>query len=98
MPDIEAEIVESGEGKGPLNVRGTGEPPVGPVAPAIASAIADATGCRPTRLPMTAERVLPLLDAARPDKPSPSRRGERGGGAAPGGGPQTQPACTPALP
>ncbi len=69
MPDVEAEIVESGEGKGPLNVRGTGEPPVGPVAPAIASAIADATGCRPTRLPMTAERVLALLDAARPDRP-----------------------------
>jgi CO/xanthine dehydrogenase Mo-binding subunit len=64
MPDVEVEIVESGEGKGPLNARGIGEPPVGPVAPAIASAIADATGCRPTRLPMTAERVLALLDMA----------------------------------
>jgi len=64
MPDVEVEIVESGEGKGPLNARGIGEPPVGPVAPAIASAIADATGCRPTRLPMTAERVLALLDEA----------------------------------
>jgi CO/xanthine dehydrogenase Mo-binding subunit len=58
------EIVESGEGKGPFNARGIGEPPVGPVAPAIASAIADATGCRPARLPMTAERVLALLDEA----------------------------------
>jgi CO/xanthine dehydrogenase Mo-binding subunit len=65
MPDVEVEIVESGAGKGPLNARGIGEPPVGPVAPAIASAIADATGCRPTRLPMTAERVLALLDEAR---------------------------------
>jgi nicotinate dehydrogenase large molybdopterin subunit len=65
MPDVEVEIVESGEGKGPLNARGIGEPPVGPAAPAIASAIADATGCRPTRLPMTAERVLALLDEAR---------------------------------
>jgi CO/xanthine dehydrogenase Mo-binding subunit len=64
MPDVEVEIVESGAGKGPLNARGIGEPPVGPVAPAIASAIADATGCRPTRLPMTAERVLALLDMA----------------------------------
>jgi CO/xanthine dehydrogenase Mo-binding subunit len=62
MPDIEVEIVESGEGKGPLNARGIGEPPVGPAAPAIANAIADAIGCRPTRLPMTAERVLALLD------------------------------------
>jgi CO/xanthine dehydrogenase Mo-binding subunit len=62
MPDIEVEIVESGEGKGPLNARGIGEPPVGPAGPAIANAIADAIGCRPTRLPMTAERVLALLD------------------------------------
>jgi CO/xanthine dehydrogenase Mo-binding subunit len=68
MPDVQVEIVESGEGKGPLNARGIGEPPVGPVAPAIASAIADATGCRPTRLPMTAERVLALLDEARRGK------------------------------
>jgi len=68
MPDVQVEIVESGEGKGPLNARGIGEPPLGPVAPAIASAIADATGCRPTRLPMTAERILALLDeqAGRP--------------------------------
>jgi nicotinate dehydrogenase large molybdopterin subunit len=50
-----------------MNDRGFGEPPVGPAAPAIASAIADATGCRPTRLPMTAERVLALLDEARAD-------------------------------
>jgi CO/xanthine dehydrogenase Mo-binding subunit len=64
MPDVEVEIVESGEGKGPLSARGIGEPPVGPAAPAIASAIADATGCRPARLPMTAERVLALLDEA----------------------------------
>jgi CO/xanthine dehydrogenase Mo-binding subunit len=62
MPDIEVEIVESGEGKGPFGARGIGEPPVGPAAPAIANAIADAIGCRPTRLPMTAERILALLD------------------------------------
>src|SRR5258707_848814 len=71
-PTLQADgsvLIRCGEGKGPLNVRGTGEPPVGPVASAIASAIADATGCRPTRLPMTAERVLALLDAARPDRP-----------------------------
>src|SRR5262249_50435326 len=62
-------------GKGPLTPRGTGEPPAAPAAPAIASAIADATGCRPARLPMTAERILALLDAAA------SRRGkERPGG------------------
>jgi nicotinate dehydrogenase large molybdopterin subunit len=54
--------VESGEGKGPLGARGIGEPPIGNVAATIASAIQDAIGIRPTRLPMTPERVLALLD------------------------------------
>ncbi|MQA11619.1 MAG: molybdopterin-dependent oxidoreductase [Pseudonocardiaceae bacterium] len=61
MPDIEVEIVESGEGKGPLGARGIGEPPIAPCAAAIANAITDAIGRRPSRLPMTPERVLELL-------------------------------------
>jgi nicotinate dehydrogenase large molybdopterin subunit len=73
MPDVEVEIVESGEGKGPFNARGIGEPPVGPAAPAIASAIADATGCRPARLPMTGERVLDLLGEAGDDRQTAGR-------------------------
>lgn len=64
MPDIRIEIVESGEGKGPLNARGIGEPPIGNVAGTIANAITDAIGLRPTRLPMTPERILDLLDAS----------------------------------
>jgi nicotinate dehydrogenase large molybdopterin subunit len=62
MPDVQTVVVESGEGRGPLNARGIGEPPVGPTAATIASAIEDAIGVRPTRLPMTPERVLALLD------------------------------------
>ena len=64
MPDVMVDIVESGEGKGPMNARGIGEPPIGNSAPTIANAVADAIGCRPTRLPITPERVLALLDAA----------------------------------
>jgi len=62
FPDVLVDIVESGEGKGPLGARGIGEPPIGNVAATIASAIADATGVRPAELPMTPERVLRLLD------------------------------------
>jgi CO/xanthine dehydrogenase Mo-binding subunit len=61
-PDILVDIVESGEGRGPLGARGIGEPPIGPPAPAIASAIENAIGRRPTTLPITPERVLALLD------------------------------------
>jgi CO/xanthine dehydrogenase Mo-binding subunit len=62
FPDVLVDIVESGEGKGPLGARGIGEPPIGNVAATIASAIHDAIGVRPGRLPMTPERILALLD------------------------------------
>ena len=61
FPDVQVAIIESGEGKGPLNARGIGEPPIGNVAATIASAIEDAIGVRPTELPITPERVLALL-------------------------------------
>jgi CO/xanthine dehydrogenase Mo-binding subunit len=72
FPDVQVDIVESGEGKGPLGARGIGEPPVGNVAATIASAIQDAIGVRPDRLPMTPERVLALLDQALLDQRPPS--------------------------
>jgi CO/xanthine dehydrogenase Mo-binding subunit len=62
FPDVQVDIIESGEGKGPLGARGIGEPPIGNVAAAIASAIHDAIGVRPSQLPITPERVLALLD------------------------------------
>lgn len=58
VPDIEAVILESGEGLGPFGARGIGEPPIGPPLAAITSAIADAVGARPCELPVTPERVL----------------------------------------
>jgi CO/xanthine dehydrogenase Mo-binding subunit len=61
-PDVRVELVESGEGKGPLQSRGIGEPPIGNVAAVIASAVHDAIGRRPTRLPMIPERVLDLVE------------------------------------
>ena len=64
FPDVLVDIVESGEGKGPLGARGIGEPPIGNVAATIASAIQDAIGVRPDRLPMTPERILALIDQA----------------------------------
>ena len=56
-PEIEPIVLESGEGLGPFSARGIGEPPVGAVAPAVASALADALGRRLTVLPFTRERV-----------------------------------------
>ena len=65
VPDVEAVILESGEGMGPFGARGIGEPPIGPPAAAIASAIHDAIGARPTMLPITPERVLACVERGR---------------------------------
>jgi CO/xanthine dehydrogenase Mo-binding subunit len=64
VPDVETVILESGEGMGPFGARGIGEPPIGPPAAAIASAILDAVGARPTSLPITPERVLACIEQA----------------------------------
>jgi CO/xanthine dehydrogenase Mo-binding subunit len=61
LPEIDAVVLESGEGMGPFGARGIGEPPIGPPAAAVASAIQDAIGVRPAVLPMTPERVLSCL-------------------------------------
>jgi CO/xanthine dehydrogenase Mo-binding subunit len=69
FPDVLVDIVQSGEGKGPLGARGIGEPPIGNVAATIASAIENAIGVRPAQLPMTPERILALLDARAATEP-----------------------------
>ncbi|HKV45676.1 MAG TPA: xanthine dehydrogenase family protein molybdopterin-binding subunit [bacterium] len=65
VPDVQPIAVESGEGKGPFNARGIGEPPTGPPPPAIASAVYDAVGVRPLDLPIAPERVFAALQARR---------------------------------
>jgi CO/xanthine dehydrogenase Mo-binding subunit len=72
-PEIVARFLESGEGLGPFNARGIGEPPIGPPAPAIANAIHDALGIRLTELPLTPARVLRDLT---PRPPLPQGEGE----------------------
>jgi nicotinate dehydrogenase large molybdopterin subunit len=74
LPDITAIGLELYLGKGPFGARGIGEPPIGPCAPALASAIQDAVGVRMHRLPMTPERVLAAIHTGRDDAvPAPGR-------------------------
>ncbi len=61
IPTIDALLVEVPSGLGPFGARGVGEPPVVPVAAAIANAIRDATGTHMAQLPMTPERVLEAM-------------------------------------
>jgi CO/xanthine dehydrogenase Mo-binding subunit len=65
MPTITPLLVEIPSPLGPFGAKGVGEPPVIPVAAAIANAIRDATGARMTQIPMTPERVFAALSRER---------------------------------
>ena len=58
MPEIEAIIVENPDGFGPYGAKTIGEPTLEITAPAIANAVAQATGRRVRQLPLDLERVL----------------------------------------
>ena len=57
IPALKTVVLESESGVGPYKVKGIGENPISPVAPAIANAIEDAVGVRIRDLPITAEKV-----------------------------------------
>jgi CO/xanthine dehydrogenase Mo-binding subunit len=65
IPALKTVIVASEEGVGPYNVKGIGENPISPAAPAIANAIEDAVGVRIKDLPITAEKIHAALRAAK---------------------------------
>jgi CO/xanthine dehydrogenase Mo-binding subunit len=66
MPtEIVPVILEFADPNGPYGARGVAEMPLVPFAPAVAAAIYDATGAWLNDLPMTPERILAAITAAR---------------------------------
>jgi CO/xanthine dehydrogenase Mo-binding subunit len=61
IPPLKTVVIESESGVGPYKVKGIGENPISPVAPAIANAIDDAVGVRIRDLPITAEKVYQVM-------------------------------------
>jgi CO/xanthine dehydrogenase Mo-binding subunit len=55
-------LIEEPEPSQPFGAQGVGEISMVGAAPAIANAVAAATGARLRRIPMTPERVLAVLD------------------------------------
>ncbi|MBI5441378.1 MAG: molybdopterin-dependent oxidoreductase [Deltaproteobacteria bacterium] len=61
MPPVETSIVESVDPLGPFGAKGMGDFGLSATAPAIANAVYDAVGVRPTELPITPEKLRALL-------------------------------------
>ncbi len=57
-PEIDTNIIESGDPEGPYGAKECGEGALHPVIPAIANAIFNACGVRITKLPIKADEVL----------------------------------------
>ncbi|GHO43201.1 molybdopterin-dependent oxidoreductase [Ktedonospora formicarum] len=63
MPPAQVYQVETTEPAGPFGAKAISDVALGAVAPAIANAVASATGVRPPQLPLTPERMLRALHA-----------------------------------
>ncbi len=63
VPPVDIMLVEVPSVAGPFGAKGVGEPPVVAAPAAIANAVADATGCRLTELPITSEALLGAMTA-----------------------------------
>jgi CO/xanthine dehydrogenase Mo-binding subunit len=74
IPTIESVILEIPSQSGPYGLRGVGEPPVIPVAAAIANAVSAATGQRLTAIPITAEALHRAVSSACLDRAGHMRR------------------------
>lgn len=65
---IDTQVVQRRDGIGPYGAKGAGEGALNPMAAAVATAVARATGKWPSRVPLTPERVWRLLNDL-PDTP-----------------------------
>jgi len=75
-PPIETHIVESNDPHGPFGAKEAGEGSLAGFLPALANAVADALGVRPSELPVTPDRLMAMLEK----KERETRVGARTGG------------------
>ena len=64
VPTVQSVLVTAPSERGPLGVKGIGEPPIVLPPAAIGNAVRAATGARVRALPITPQRVLAAIDAA----------------------------------
>jgi CO/xanthine dehydrogenase Mo-binding subunit len=64
VPRSEVYFADTVDTIGPLGAKAQGESAINPVAPAIANALADATGMRFAHLPLSPERIFDKLGSS----------------------------------
>jgi 4-hydroxybenzoyl-CoA reductase subunit alpha len=70
MPDIVTDLIEHPDPAGPFGAKEVGQGPLLPIMPAVANAVAAAVGVRIDEVPITPDKILRALDAARAGRPS----------------------------
>src|SRR5262249_34953742 len=73
VPRTEVHFARTSDAFGPFGAKSMSESPINPVAPALANALADATGIRFASLPLAPDRIYRAIAAAH----SPGAIGER---------------------
>ena len=69
MPEVDTELIENPDPRGPFGAKEVGQGPLLPIMPAVANAVYDAVGVRIDEVPVTPEKILKALDDKAKGKP-----------------------------
>ncbi|HJQ98628.1 MAG TPA: molybdopterin cofactor-binding domain-containing protein [Candidatus Polarisedimenticolaceae bacterium] len=69
MPEIDTELIEHPDPRGPFGAKEVGQGPLLPIMPAVANAVYDAVGVRIDEVPITPEKIVKALDDKAKGKP-----------------------------
>lgn len=61
MPEVDIELIENPDSRGPFGGKEVGQGPLLPIMPAVANAVFDAVGVRIDEVPITPEKILRAL-------------------------------------
>jgi hypothetical protein len=70
MPEVDTELIENPDPRGPFGAKEVGQGPLLPIMPAVANAVYDAVGVRIDEVPITPEKIVKALDDKAKGKPA----------------------------
>jgi 4-hydroxybenzoyl-CoA reductase subunit alpha len=69
MPEVDTELIEHPDARGPFGAKEVGQGPLLPIMPAVANAVYDAVGVRIDETPITPEKIMKALEDKAKGKP-----------------------------